>query len=313
LNTLCHELWSSVSIDHKGQVYSCCHNKPQKIGNIYENALCNIINAPEIMRHRKDSMNGSLYCFRDCNWIRSSAEGLPEGVTVDYSDLRTITIAFGEMCNIACIMCKQRQREHQDEMMLDHRVLIKNIDPSPFQTIFLTGGEPLAISECRRYMEHLASVNKKFGLSTNGTLLDKNVSDFLAPNIDFITLSINAATKETHEKVNIGSDFDLVLKNLEYIRGLREANGLEFDIIGRMTLTTLSLHEIPLFIRTFTELGVDRINFGYDKATVPSFLMNKSEFTKGLKKEISSAIASADIERLDLRRLEMIGLLDKVI
>ena len=279
------------------------------IGNIYESDLHDIINVQDIRKHREDSMNGRLHCFKDCNWIRGPKNDLPQGSEIHYSELRALTIAFGEMCNISCIMCKQRKREKQDLRELDHKMLVKNVDPSPFQTIFLTGGEPLAISECRKYMEHLASVKKKFGLSTNGTLLDEATADFLAPNLDFITTSINAATKETHEKVNRGSDFNSVLKNLGYVRELRKANGLKFDMIGRMTLTVESLHDIPTFIGNYKELGFDKINFGYDKATVPAFLKSNPAFTETLEIGIRNALVTADTSRIDVRRLWMLGLL----
>jgi sulfatase maturation enzyme AslB (radical SAM superfamily) len=284
---------------------------PLKAGNIYHNHLSEIINCSALIQCREESLSGYLSCYKDCNWTRCEPDQSTAGSIIHYNQLKNITIVFGELCNISCIMCNQRMRKIPDVSMLNHDILIKNVDISPFNNIFLTGGEPLLIPECLNYMKYLASINKKFSLSTNGMLLTEEMSDFLSPNLNFITFSINAFTKKTHEYVNSLSSFDKILSNINYLKKRRSLDKSNFDIIGRMTLTVHSLMEIPEFIIKYKEYGFDKINFGYDKSTVPFYLANNSSVTLQLKKEIQDALTTSNSKHVDFRRLEMLGLINK--
>ena len=308
-DTFCPELWNSVSIDHRGNVFSCCLNKPAKLGNIYKNRLSDMINCDDLIKHRDASLSGCLDCYSGCTWVKKGAkEAHPNSSVIEYNNLKTITIAFGESCNISCIMCRQRKRSAEVKERLDPEALIKNVSIDPFSTIFLTGGEPLLMEESLAYMSHLSKIGKRFGLSTNGMLLNESVSRFLAPNINFITISLNAATKEMHEMVNRGSSFDTVLNNIRYLRGLRESMSLRFDIIGRMTITVESLKEIPAFIQNYQKLGFDKINFGFDKETVPKYIDNDPVFKNTLRNEIISELRVSDCKNVDTHRLSVLGL-----
>ena len=311
--TYCPELWRSISIDNKGNVFSCCLNKPLKFGNINDTTLVNIINDDSIVACREQSLKGLLSCHDGCTWVRAEeTNGEKDSVRIGYDELEIITIAFGEACNISCIMCKQRKRIIPNDVILKSNTLIENLDISPFKKIFLTGGEPLLMNECVEYMEHLASIGKKFGFSTNGMLLTDGLIEFLAPNLDFITFSLNAATEETHEMVNVGSTYAKVLGNIKKLRDVREAKGYDFTIIGRMTLTVPALHEIPAFIVDHKNLGFDRINFSFDKATVLPYLVDNPDFADELKNRISCALREVKCRQdIDIHRLRLLNLVNE--
>ena len=76
-----------------------------------------------------------------------------------------------------------------------------------------------------------------------------------------------------------------------------------------MTITIPALSEIPLFLKTYKELGFDRINFGYDRDTVPTYLQDHPEFTAALRNEITSAMSVADCSKIDSLRLSQLGLI----
>jgi len=130
----------------------------------------------------------------------------------------------------------------------------------------------------------------------------------LANNASIVSISINAATKKTHEKVNIGSNFERVLSNISELIKVRDRYQTSLVINGRMTLVPQNLQEIPLFLTKYREMGFDRINFGFDRTTVPRHLLNNSDFSKKLRSEIEDILNHSNLEEMDIMRLKQLNL-----
>lgn len=309
-NTYCKELWENITIDKNGDVFVCCHCKPQKIGNIHEGKLEQLVNCDKLISLRQQSLDGTLGCYRECNLLDSEKRPPCDlALKIDYSDLKVLHISFGEKCNIRCIMCDHPSGHNRNPIELDHTALIENIDVSPFKEIIIQGGEPLCIQSCLDYMDFLEMMNKKYILLTNGLLINRSMSEKLAKNASIISISINGATKAVHENVNRGSDFDKVMHNISKLVEAREKFNTNMSINGRMTLVTQNLHEIPLFIKKFEEMGFDTINFGYDLSSVPSYLEENKSFFENLRDSIKNAINKSNCERIDMKRLRQLQLI----
>ncbi len=306
----CPHLWRTVTIDHKGDVFHCCKINPLNLGSIYEKHLSERLNTPEIQSVREKSLHGTLPCYADCNLIRKPCDAASDLTKAcDYNRLTDLYVDFGMKCNICCVMCKQREKYKTDKRGLTCAILKKNIDYSPFQHIYLQGGEPLYIEECLKFMDYLSSIGKKYSLLTNGLLIPDSMAKKLASNADLISISLNAATKNTHEIVNEGSSWEKVLENIASVRKYRQEYGTSLSINGRMTLTDHSLEEIPLFLKSFEEFGFDTVNFGYDLATVPKYLEGHPDFKKNLSAQIKEVLGNADRKKVDTLRLEQLGLI----
>jgi len=305
--TYCPFLWDSVFIDPQGNVYACCHKKPSVIGNINRETLRTIYNNATIQELRRKSLAGELECYDKCSLIdKEGGQGAPKRAAFDYSaDLRKLKIEFGELCNISCIMCWQ---DHKSKTVLDHKKLMENVDLGPFRSIEIQGGEPLAIPNARAFYEYLASRNKEPFFLTNGLLISDEWAEKIALNSSFIYISLNAATKKTHELVNRGSKWDVVLKNIQKLREARQAHKTGLKISGHMTIVMNNVREIPLFISDFRKFGLDMIDFGYDK-NMPEHL-RRYPFSKILlKREIYRAVrASKDHSSMDLMALRLLKL-----
>ncbi|MDI3484795.1 MAG: hypothetical protein PWQ50_15 [Methanolobus sp.] len=310
-STYCPQLWDGVTIDNKGNVFSCCHIQPGSFGNIYSSKLIDLVNNEKAVQYRIASIKGCLDCYSNCNLLNTDRIHLPSSTLpyCKYDEMSRLHLNFGEKCNIACIMCKQPERYKKNKEMLDPDVLIRNIDITPFQEIVIQGGETLFIPQCIQYMDYLASHEKKYTILTNGTLIDDAMADKLSREANVVSISINAATKETHEKVNRGSKWENVISGIEKLVEFRSQNKSSLTIYGRMTLTIHSLHEIPLFLETYKDIGFDRINFGFDKSTVPGYLRNNPEFKKMLSESVREKLKFADCSKIDYLRLEQLGLL----
>lgn len=306
--TYCPLLWSEVFIDPKGDVYSCCHRKPSVIGNIHREKLEDIYNNLTIRQLRQKSLDGQLECFEHCTLIdKEKKHKAPKKMMVNYyADLKKLKIEFGELCNISCVMCWQ---DHKSKTVLDHKKLIENVDLKPFKDVNIQGGEPLAIADAKAFYEYVASKNKNPLIMTNGLLINNDWAEKIVLNSSFIHISLNAATAKTHEMVNKGSKWDVVLRNIKRLKEARERYGTAFKIIGHMTIVVENVQEIALFINNFHGFGVDQIDFGYDKK-VPGYLRDYPFLKIALKREIYKAYRMCrDPSSVDLKRLKMLELI----
>jgi MoaA/NifB/PqqE/SkfB family radical SAM enzyme len=306
--TFCPRLWDEIYINEKGEVFSCCHAKPQVLGNINNGQLEEIINNEVIQRLRQEALDGMLGCYTACTLLDKPAI-VPEErpLTITYGDLRRLKVMFGEGCNIGCVMCPQ---DHKNRQQVDYEKLVENVDLAPFESIELQGGEPLFIESARRFFDYAAAQGKKVSFLTNGILVSEPWAEKIALSSDFIYFSLNAGTKQTHERINKGSKWETVLRNVQRVKNAREKHQTEVRIIGHMTIVPENLQEIPLFIASFRDFGFDSVDFGYDWG-VPRYLrLGISPIKRwALKRQIKEAIARVDDpSRIYLNRLRQLHL-----
>jgi MoaA/NifB/PqqE/SkfB family radical SAM enzyme len=145
-----------------------------------------------------------------------------DSVYRDYhKDMRQLQIEFSEKCNIACVMCIQ---DDKNRLELDTEILVKNVDvPKSRPHMGLVGGEPLIIKSAKRFFDHcIEHRGAKISFVTNGTAISDEMAEKIVLHCFGIQFSVNAATAETHEIVNVGSRFDKVVHNINRIKGAKK-------------------------------------------------------------------------------------------
>lgn len=308
--TFCPRLWNEYYINDKGFVFSCCHNKPQAIGNIHNNSLEEIYNGPIIRKLRSQSLNGKLSCFKNCNLL-SKEEIDSFNFTSDLilvSDLQRLKISFGEACNINCRMCWQNSKS---KIMLNDQLLIEKINLSHFKYLDVQGGEPFFIKTCRNYLNHAFQNNISLGILTNGTIMTDQLAELLSQKNGFVKISLNAACQKTHDYINKGSKWDLVIKNIAKLKQTRDNYNSKLQIIGHMTLVLANIKELPQFIKNFKDLGFDKIDFGFNYY-IPFYLKLNKKLKENLKIQIreSLAIHQNNFSIIEYHRLKKLDLVD---
>jgi MoaA/NifB/PqqE/SkfB family radical SAM enzyme len=74
---------------------------------------------------------------------------------------------------------------------------------------------PSPFSDLVRKLKTLAAPGSEVGITTNATLLDQSMAArLLDPGLGFLYFSADGASKETHERIRLGADFDVVTKNI---------------------------------------------------------------------------------------------------
>lgn len=304
--SFCPRLWEEVFINENGNVFSCC-NGPAILGNIYQESLETILNNETVHSFRQKSLAGRLECFDKCTLLnKQKISASRKTINANYSCLKRLKFTVGKTCNISCIMCRQN---HNEKKFLNFEKFVENVNINPLSDIEIQGGEPFFIPEAKLFLEYFARKGKKVSFLTNGLLINDQWAEWTALHSNWVCVSINAATKKTHELINRGSCWEIVLKNIQRIIAARVKYNSSVKIIGHMTIVPQNFQEIPSFIKNYKHLGFDHINFGYDRS-VPLFLKQKMFLKIKIRAEIKTAINQLDDDSsVDYLRLKILKLI----
>jgi len=98
---------------------------------------------------------------------------------------------------------------------------VRQFLPSVRRIKLLGDGEVFVVPEARDFLFQFDSKkypHVEFLIHTNGLLLNEAMWAKIAHiKIDWLVVSIDAATKETYEKIRIGGDWDALLRNLDFM------------------------------------------------------------------------------------------------
>ena len=117
--------------------------------------------------------------------------------------------------------------------------------------IGLTGiGESFANKDFLKTLRYVKEKNIFVELYDNFFLINENVAkELIRMEIDRMFISLDAATKETYEKIRVGSSFERVIGNLRnFFRFKEEARAYFPEISFHYIVNSLNLQEIPQYI-----------------------------------------------------------------
>jgi len=279
----CENPFEFAQVTPDGQVFGCC---PAMLflsyGNLERQSFMEAWNSTAAQRVRATILDGSFkYCNSNtCDRIQTNT--LPrivelsdpehqrivsERITKLEHGPKTINFAYDRTCNLTCGSCRDGKIVLKGEPFNFARRIHEQVLALDFTTInrlIITGsGDPFV---SKLYLKFLRTFDPKSAphlriqLSTNGTLLDEEMWDSICNDaIDFIDISIDAATPETY-KLNRGGDFARLVRNLEFIGDLRTYGEIEtFQI--HFVVQANNFREMPAFAELGIRCNCDRIVF----------------------------------------------------
>jgi pyruvate-formate lyase-activating enzyme len=193
------------------------------------------------------------------NFVRSVWEYV-HGITELESCPWNISLPIADICNARCTFCTA---------WFDGRNLVKLEQIEAFAEVIsrslyigLVGhGEPLAHPQfdkiCDIIAKHIDPRATTYTI-TNGVYLQKWMDRIEQINVESFSISLNAASAETHNTVmGLGPDaFDQVIASLRTIIEGSKSRGGGAQVNITMVVTQQNVHEIADFIRLGNELGV---------------------------------------------------------
>jgi sulfatase maturation enzyme AslB (radical SAM superfamily) len=154
-------------------------------------------------------------------------------------DLKIVEIFFDNVCNLKCRTCGSSYSHlwREDEQQLfgitlsdkkhEKNFVYKDMDVSKLEVIDIYGGEPMLSVDADEFLKTLKDnkviENIELRLSTNGTVLPKSNMEYALLNCNFLKMQVSIdAFGKLNDVMRSGSNFDVLVKNLEYYNNILE-------------------------------------------------------------------------------------------
>ncbi|HEY8279095.1 MAG TPA: radical SAM/SPASM domain-containing protein [Bdellovibrionota bacterium] len=161
-------------------------------------------------------------------------------------------------CTARCVMCAGK---YTGEIVSGPTMDAKYVDeafarPEDITDFWCNGAEYLFYKEWKKVALMLAEQGVKLRLSTNGILLNEATIQFIIDNkiLRFLTLSLDAATKETLESTRVNVKFDKVMERIRFLLKYSAERNYIFEFTAAFVLMKRNLHELPAFVRLIHSL-----------------------------------------------------------
>ena len=210
-----------------------------------------------------------------------------------------IEVEITTRCYLKCVMCehtywKDKSYLNQDLSLEQFKDIVNSMPK--LKWINMTGEGSSFLNP--DFMEMIRFVkSKSIYLDFSHDFLfmtDEIARELIDLGVERIYLSIDAATKETYEKVRVGSDFDKVTNNIKrFIQLKKEMNSPIPEMCFRMTFFNENIHEVEQLIDLIHSFG-DVKDMG-DEPSVNIVGLLEFEETKGWVEEIPQDV----IDRTD--------------
>ena len=186
--------------------------------------------------------------------------------------IQKLYVEVSSRCNLRCKMCFRHSWVGERFGDLDPTAFARLMEDPVLRdtrTVFFGGmGEPLVHPSLTEMAALASACGKKVELVTNGTLLTREKArELLQAGVSRIWVSIDELY-ENYGKIQVGSDFGLVLGNLEVFNELRR----ESDV--RLGMTAVVMRDNIASLRRIREFAEC---FGADDLNLSHIIPNRAE------------------------------------
>lgn len=175
----------------------------------------------------------------------------------------TIQLEPTSNCNLRCEMCvREKIGVPIGTMSFENfKIILKKLDC--LFKIHLSGqGEPFLNPDIFKMIDYANKRGIFISLSTNGTLLTKNVIDKICKaEIGGIMVSVGSTKKEIFEKIRKGAKFEKVMRSIRNLTSELKRNKKKTIVSFAVTIMKQNLDEAPDFVRLAKEAGAHRVIF----------------------------------------------------
>ena len=131
----------------------------------------------------------------------------------------TVEIDPTNVCNHRCAWCVSMEAHTGEVLGLDRlRELIAELKSSDVRSIVLKGGgEPTTHPQFIEILDAVRESDLSCGLITNGSMPRRGTRERIVETCEWVRVSLDAATPQTHRAIHGTSDFTRILQNVEYL------------------------------------------------------------------------------------------------
>jgi radical SAM protein with 4Fe4S-binding SPASM domain len=178
-----------------------------------------------------------------------------------------LEVDLTSQCNLRCIMCyfvldRFSKRKRVDLTVAEFEKLADQILPYCSRVSLSIGTEPMLNKDLPEIMEILATYEVPWTyMSTNALLLTPAMAETMVDTgFNALAVSVDAATKETYERIRFGGNFNKLVKKIKMLQAMKADRGARFPVINlNYVLMKSNIDELPRFVELAHELGVEGI------------------------------------------------------
>jgi wyosine [tRNA(Phe)-imidazoG37] synthetase (radical SAM superfamily) len=279
----CPMPFKMIEIERGGSTNLCCW-LPRSPGRLDGKGVMDVWNSARAQEIRSSIIDGTFrYCdLERCPYFASGSLPLQKNISdgpyaeiirkgLTRLDSTRVFLAMDPRCNLRCISCRNdfTQIEESERMEVKRIIDVVLQDIPRITAIGLSGsGDPFVSPETRDLLFNHDSTRHphlKFYLLTNGLLFNRENWTRMKSareGVASVQVSIDAACRETYERIRIGGSFATLRENLLFLGELRQRGDIEEFIIS-FVVNALNFREMKAFAAMGFELGCDQVAFSY--------------------------------------------------
>lgn len=179
---------------------------------------------------------------------------MEETKQVQVSDSPQLRIVLTPFCNLQCVYCRPGGEGYHDNLAVrlsaqEIITIIKLGASVGFTHVKFTGGEPLLHPDVIMIICDTRAISaiSEIQIVTNGTLLSDRAADLKNAGIDWVTVSLDAATPDKFRRIR-GTDL------AEILQAIRKCRSVGLPVRINMVVMKSNLDQIGPMIELATEL-----------------------------------------------------------
>lgn len=171
-------------------------------------------------------------------------------------------------CNLRCVMCMMSHRS-VIEQPLERFPLVRfeRLAEEVFWHVnalsFTYGTEPLLHPQFARFVEVAGRYRiPRVYAVTNGLLLTEDIARAAVTNgMHALTVSVDAARRETYERIRVGGDWEKLMHNLRMLQRIRREMGAKGPRLElAFVMMRSNIRELPAFVDLAASLGASSVS-----------------------------------------------------
>jgi MoaA/NifB/PqqE/SkfB family radical SAM enzyme len=170
-----------------------------------------------------------------------------------------IKLMFG--CNLKCEMCNHWRETRQPPLTISRFLaILDELASLGCRKVHFSGGEPLLRPQVPKLVAHAAGLGMRVTLTTNGTLVDKDLAKRLVEaGVRGVNVSIDSPERKTHDRIRgVRGAWKKTVRAVGYFHRYAHKGKLTIrtnTVISRTNYTSLA--SLPDFVH---EIGADGLN-----------------------------------------------------
>lgn len=174
---------------------------------------------------------------------------------------RYIEVETTTRCNLKCIMCEHTYwDEPSRDMTLEQFKSI--IDQFPdLKWIGMTGiGESFLLKDFMKMIEYVKTSKGAFVelYDSFSFMTEEQIKRLVDLGVERVIASIDAATKETYEKIRVGANYEKTLRNVRLLdKYKKEKNAYYPELAFHYIINSENIHEVTKYLELLDNLDID--------------------------------------------------------